>query len=409
MQVNFSYLDRQFADVDAYLADVRALVMSGDFTLGAPVREFEQRFAKLCGVRHAIGVNSGTDALMLPLKLLGIGPGDEVITAPNTFVATVGAIAMTGARTVFVDSDESFTINPELIEEAITPRTRAIMPVHYTGNAANMPAIMRIAAKHGLHVVEDACQAIGAQYDGQPVGTWGAAAGFSLHPLKNLNVWGDSGMVVTNSGDMNEKMRLFRNHGLVNRDEVAIFGHNSRLDSLQAVIGNRLIDQTSFITRRRIENARRLDAGLAGLQGSVAIPHRPANVKHVFHLYIVRVKERDQLLAHLRQNGVDAKIHYPIPMHLQKASAHLGYRKGDFPQAEFDSEHSITLPAHQHLTDSEIDFVIDQVKNFYGKRAANGHRIDLPHHREQQLHGQPHRGCSNSGGDASSNRYQPLS
>ena len=365
MKVRFSYLDRQFADVDMYLADVREQVLRGDFTLGRAVTEFEQRFAGLCQMPYAIGVGSGTDALILPLKILGIGPGDEVITAANTFIATVGAIAMTGARPVFVDNDEGYTIDPALIEAAITPRTKAIMPVHYTGNVANMPAIMKIAARHRLLVVEDACQAISGQYDSKPVGSWGETAGFSLHPLKNLNVWGDAGVIVTRSEELNRKLRLFRNHGLIGRDEVEFFGHNSRLDSLQAVVGNRLIAQTRFITSQKIANAARLDRGLADLGEFVRIPARPANVKHVYHLYIVRVQRRDELLAHLKANGIDARVHYPIPVHLQKAAVHLGYKQGDFPMAENDSRVSITLPAHQHLTDAEIEYMLEKIHAFY--------------------------------------------
>ena len=365
MKVGFSYLARQFADVDSYLADVRALVLSGDFTLGKAVTEFEQRFAALCRMPHAIGVGSGTDALILSLKILGVGPGDEVITAANTFIATVGAIAMTGARPVLVDNDEGYTIDPELIEAAITPKTKAILPVHYTGNVANMPAIMEIARKHGLIVIEDACQSISGAFDSKPVGTWGETACFSLHPLKNLNVWGDAGVIVTRSDELNRKLRLFRNHGLSNRDEVEFFGHNSRLDSLQAVVGNRLIEQTQFITDQKIANAERLDAGLADLSEFIQIPNRPDNVKHVYHLYIVRVKRRDELLSYLQTNEIAARIHYPIPVHLQKAAAHLGYKKGDFPTAEADSKVSITLPSHQHLTDAEIEYMIEKIHAFY--------------------------------------------
>src|ERR1043166_1369744 len=260
MKVSFSYLDRQFADVDGYLNDVRALVLSGKFTLGAAVERFENAFAQLCGMPHAIGVGSGTDALILSLEMLGVGPGDEVITAANTFIATVGAIAMTGARPVFVDSDETFTMNPSLVEAAITSRTTAILPVHYTGQPANMPAIATIAEQHGLRIVEDACQAISARYDNLPVGSWGDTAGFSLHPLKNLNVWGDGGVIVTRSAELAGKLRLFRNHGLSNRDEVLMFGHNSRLDALQAVVGSRLIAEAPSITERRIANAAAPDA-----------------------------------------------------------------------------------------------------------------------------------------------------
>lgn len=365
MKVSFSYLDRQFADVDSYLADVRLLVLSGNFTLGKAVTEFEQRFAALCQMPYAIGVGSGTDALILSLKILGIGSGDEVITAANTFIATVGAIAMTGARPVFVDNDTGFTIDPKQIEAAITPRTKAIVPVHYTGNVANMPAIMEIARKHRLIVVEDACQAISGAYDSKPVGSWGETACFSLHPLKNLNVWGDAGVIVTRSEELNRKLRLFRNHGLIGRDEAEFFGHNSRLDSLQAVIGNRLIAQTQFITRQKIANATCLDEGLSDLEDFIQVPPRPENIKHVYHLYIVRVKRRDELLAYLKQNGIDARIHYPIPVHLQKAAAYLGYKQGDFPMAENDSRVSITLPAHQHLTDAEIEYMLEKIHAFY--------------------------------------------
>lgn len=365
MHVKFSYLDRQFADVDRYLADVKALVESGDFTLGRAVREFEERFARMACHPHAVGVGSGTDALILPLKLSGVGPGDEVITTPTTFIATVGAIAATGARTVFVDSEDGFVIDAAKIEDAITARTKAIVPVHYSGNVPDMPAIMAIARKHHLLVIEDACQAIMAAADGIPVGSWGEAAAFSLHPLKNLNVWGDGGVVVTRSAPLAERLRLYRNHGLVGRDEVAVFGINSRLDSLQAVIGNRLIDEVNQITDRRIANARRLDAGLADIGEHVRVPVRRTGVKHVYHLYMLRVARRDALLAFLQERGVEAKVHYPVPVHLQKAAAHLGYGKGSFPISESDSQCIITLPAHQHLTTDEIDYTIDQVHAFY--------------------------------------------
>jgi dTDP-3-amino-2,3,6-trideoxy-4-keto-D-glucose/dTDP-3-amino-3,4,6-trideoxy-alpha-D-glucose/dTDP-2,6-dideoxy-D-kanosamine transaminase len=365
MRVPFSYLDRQFADVDAYLADVRALVLSGDFTLGKAVGEFETRFAEMSGMPHAIGVGSGTDALILSLQILGIGPGDEVITTPNTFIATVGAIAMTGARTVFVDSNEGFTIDADRIEAAITPRTKAIVPVHYSGNVADMPRIAEIARRHGLAIVEDACQANKAARDGLPVGSWGATAAFSLHPLKNLNVWGDAGIIVTRSSELAEKLRLFRNHGLANRDEVLMFGHNSRLDSLQAVIGNRLIAQTDFITDAKIANARRYDAAFADLAPMIRVPHREANVRHVYHLYMLRVQRRDDLLAYLIERGISAKVHYPVPVHLQPAASELGYCAGDFPVAEEDARSIVTLPAHQHLTPEEIGYTIDTVRAFY--------------------------------------------
>src|SRR5262245_31445067 len=380
MRVPFSYLDRQFADVDAYLADLREFVKTGDFTLGKPLVQFERRFAELLSMPHAIGVGSGTDALAISLKLLGIGPGDEVITTPTTFIATVGAIVQTGARPVFVDSEDGFVIDPSRIEASITPRTRAILPVHFTGNVADMPAIEAIARRHGLVVVEDACQCLLGSIDGVPVGSWSGAASYSLHPLENLNVWADGGLIVTRSADLAEKVRLHRNHGLVNRGEVAVFGCNSRLDTLQAVIGNRLIGQTQWITEQRIAHARRYDEAFADLGERVRTPPRRPGVRHVYHLYVMRVERRDELLAYLQQKGVEAKVHYPIPVHLQKAAAHLGYKVGDFPISERDARCIITLPVHQHLTTDEVDYTIDMVRAFYGigRRAAGGTPSAIP-------------------------------
>jgi dTDP-4-amino-4,6-dideoxygalactose transaminase len=365
MQVKYSYLGKQFADIDPYLEEIRGLVRSGDFTLGAPVWRFEERFAQLCGLPYAVGVGSGTDALILSLKILNIGPGDEVITAPNTFVATVGAIAMVGARPVFVDNNDEYNIDVGLIEDAISSGTRAILPVHLTGNPADMPAIMAIAQRHNLAVVEDASQAILASIDGQQVGAWGDTACFSLHPLKNLNVWGDGGVVVTRSTEHLRNLRLIRNHGLANRDEVVFFGQNSRLDSLQAVVANRLLDQLESITEKRIANASRFDKAFTELGEYITVPTRKPGVKQVFHTYVVRAVDRDKLLAYLLENGIEAKVHYPIPLHLQKAAEYLGYRPGDFPVCEDHCRTIISLPVHQHLSNEEIDYVIDRVYGFY--------------------------------------------
>jgi dTDP-4-amino-4,6-dideoxygalactose transaminase len=366
MKVGYSYLRAQFADMAPYLSDVKKLILSEDLTLGAPVREFEERFSKLTGIPYAIGVSSGTDALILSLKMLGVGPGDEVITTPNTFIATVGAIAMTGARPVFVDNNEEHTIDVTKIEAAVTKRTKAIMPVHLSGTPADMPAVMKIAKRHSLRVVEDAAQAILASIDGKHVGSWGDAAGFSLHPLKNLNVWGDGGVIVTRSKDLYKKLKLFRNHGLVNRDEVEFFGHNCRLDSLHALIANRLIKKAHFITDKRIENAGRFDRAFKALSGYITIPPRRANVKRVYHTYVIHAERRDALLKYLIGKGISAKVHYPIPVHLQKAARYLGYKKGDFPVCEEHCRNIITLPVHQHLSQGQMDHMIDSVYKFYG-------------------------------------------
>ncbi|MBQ28050.1 MAG: hypothetical protein CMH81_07955 [Nitrospiraceae bacterium] len=363
--VPYSYLDRQFADVEQYLAAIRQVVEAGDFTLGQPVREFEERFATLCGLPHAVGVGSGTDAIIMSLEMLGIGKGDEVITAPNTFIATVGAIVATGARPVFVDIDQEFNIRVDAIEAALTPRTKAIVPVHWGGTPADMFAIMDIATHHHLAVVEDAAQAILASINEKPVGSWGDAVAFSLHPLKNLNVWGDGGVIMTQSAEFAEKLRLHRNHGLTTRDDVEVFGRNSRLDSVQAAVGNVLIEQTEAITRQRIRNAGRYDAAFAQISDCIELPPRRAHVKQVYHLYLMMVEKRDELLRALNEDGIEAKVHYPIPLHLQKAAAALGYKAGDFPACERYCSKVLTLPVHQHLTEDEIDHVINAVVRFY--------------------------------------------
>jgi dTDP-3-amino-2,3,6-trideoxy-4-keto-D-glucose/dTDP-3-amino-3,4,6-trideoxy-alpha-D-glucose/dTDP-2,6-dideoxy-D-kanosamine transaminase len=365
MHVKYSYLEEQFANPQSILAEIGRLVRTTDYTLGKPVEEFEANFAGVIGTKYAVGVNSGTDALFLALKALGVKPGDEVITAPNTFIATVGAIVAAGAKPVFVDVLDDYTINPALLEAALTPNTKALLPVHYAGHPADMPAILAIAAKHHLPVIEDACQAIGATIDGKGAGSFGIAAGFSLHPLKNLNVWGDGGMIVTNSEEIRDRLRLLRNHGLQNRDEVTIFGYNSRLDSLQAVVGNYLMRDLEHITAQRITYANQLDAGLVDLKEDIMIPERKPNRRYVYHLYMLQVKNRDQLLAYLINHGIEAKVHYPIPLHLQPAARDFGYKIGDFPVTEAQAQTIITLPVHQHLHQGQIDYMLEMIHRFY--------------------------------------------
>lgn len=365
MAVRYSYLPQQFANIDDLMADIRAFVATGDFTLGKALGDFEGRFAALIGTRHAIGVGSGTDAIKLALKAHGIGPGDEVITAANTFIATVGAICELGATPVFVDCDDSFCMDVAGIADRITPRTRAIVPVHLTGNMADMRVVMDLADRHGLVVVEDACQAILARLDGRTAGTWGAAGAFSLHPLKNLNVWGDGGVIVTDNDDLADRLRLLRNHGLRNRDEIAVMGCNTRLDTLQAVVGNWLIGQTQAITARRIAHAAHYDQALATVPG-LRIPPRPADQQGVYHLYMVFAEDRDGLLRHCHAHGVEAKVHYPIPLYLQEGLRFLGHRPGDFPVTDRHAGQIITFPADQHLSPEQLDEVIGVVRAYYG-------------------------------------------
>jgi aminotransferase EvaB len=363
-RVRYSYLGQQFAQPEEIFERIRQVVAQGSFTLGPAVAQFEQEFARLIGVRHAIGVASGTDAIKIPLRALGVGHGDEVITAANTFVATVGAIAEVGATPVFIDCNESFCMNVSALEAKISARTKAIVPVHFTGDTVDMRALMAIAHRHGVPVVEDACQAILAESDGRRVGTYGNAAAYSLHPLKNLNVWGDAGVIVTNDDALNAKLRLLRNHGLSGRDEVEILGYNSRLDSVQAVVGSWLISQTDDITEKRIANAAYYDEHLAGLDG-VRLPDRRPNAKRVYHLYMVFARRRDALYAYLRERGILAKIHYPVPIYRQPALSRLGHRLGDFPVADRQASEVISFPVDQHLTRDEQDCVIDTVRSFY--------------------------------------------
>jgi dTDP-4-amino-4,6-dideoxygalactose transaminase len=363
-KVRYSYLPQQFADPSEILEELRRFVPTGDFTLGKPVGEFERRFADVIGTRHAIGCGSGTDALKLPLRALDIGYGDEVITAANTFIATVGAINEIGARPVFVDCDDSFCMDVSQVEAAITPRTKAIMPVHFTGYMTDMRRLMPIAEKHKLPVVEDACQGILADIEGKKSGTWGIAGGFSLHPLKNLNVWADGGIMVTNDDAMAEKLRLLRNHGLKNRDEIEILGYNSRLDSVQAIVGNWLIKDVHDITSKRIANAAHYDAAFRKIS-QVRVPPRPSDCKRVFHLYIVFAERRDQLFQYCLDKGIEAKVHYPIPLYQQKGLAHFGYKPGDFPVSDRHAREIISFPCDQHLSREQQDYVIATVRNFY--------------------------------------------
>lgn len=367
MKVRYSYLSQQFADCDDLWSDLRDFVTTGDFTLGAPLAEFEQRFASLIGTKNAIGVNSGTDAIKLSLKALGVKHGDEVITTANTFVATVGAICELGAIPVFVDCDDTFCMNVDQLEAAITPRTKALLPVHFTGYMTDMRKLMPIADRHGLPVVEDACQSILGAIDNKNAGTWGNAGAFSLHPLKNLNVWSDGGVIVTDDDELADALRLQRNHGLQDRDTVAVMGCNSRLDTLQAVVGNWLIPSTEDIARRRIANAARYDEGLNQIS-QITIPPRPNDYRIVYHLYIVFAEDRDELLEYCLDRGIEAKVHYPVPIYRQPALANLGYQAGDFPVADDHTTKIITFPCDQHLAQEEIDYVVATVSDFYASR-----------------------------------------
>ena len=365
LPINHNYLTEQFEDFKEIFQKIEEVVRRGDFTLGRAVNEFEKDFAKTIGVKHAVGVGSGTDALFLSLKALGIGKGDEVITTAFTFYATVGAIVTSGAKPVFVDIQDDYNIDPDKIENAITERTKAIMPVHWSGKPCQMASLQVIADKFGLHIVEDACHAIQAKLNGRGAGSFGTFGCFSLHPLKNLNVWGDGGLACTNSDQLADKLRLMRNHGLADRDTCNIFAYNSRLDTVQAVVGSHLLEKIAIITERRIANAKVLDDALSCLS-QVSIPPRDTqSIKQVYHIYSLCFERRDDLQKFLISKGIDAKIHYPIPMHLQPAAIELGYKRGDFPKAESISNRTLSLPVHEFVDKSDLSLMIEKIKEFY--------------------------------------------
>jgi dTDP-4-amino-4,6-dideoxygalactose transaminase len=366
-EINHNYLPQQFADREAILAKVGEVVARGDFTLGREVDRFEDEFAVLAGARHAVGVGSGTDALLLSLKALGIDKGDEVITTPYTFFATVGAIVTAGARPVFADIRPDYNIDPQRVEAALTPRTKAILPVHWSGRPCDMDPLLQVAARRELPVLEDACHAITATYKGRRAGSLGTIAAFSLHPLKNLNVWGDGGVITTNSDHLTAQLRLLRNHGLVSRDECAVFAYNSRLDTIQAVVARHLLAKLDHITESRRAHAAYYDAALRKVP-QVRVPDRDPDCREVFHIYVVRCQARDDLQRHLLAHGVDAKVHYPVPMHLQPAARELGYRLGDFPVCEEVVSEVLSLPVHEFITRTHQDRVVSLISEFYAKR-----------------------------------------
>ena len=366
LKIRYSYLNEQFSDCDDLWEDLRTFVATGDFTLGEPLLRFEQSFAALIGSTYAVGVNSGTDAIKLSLKAVGINPGDEVITAANTFVATVGAIHEIGAIPVFVDSNETFCMDVEQVEDAVTDKTRAILPVHFSGYMTHMPKIMELSNRLGIPVIEDACQSILGAIEDRNAGTWGLTGAFSLHPLKNINVWSDGGVITTDSNDVYQRLLLLRNHGLSDRDTVTMLGYNSRLDTFQAVVGNWLLPQAHEIAEARISNATYLDSGLRAASG-IRIPDRSGIRRIVYHLYMVYAEDRDQLLAHCIDRGVSAKVHYPVPIYRQPALGFLGHKEGDFPVTDASAATTISFPCDQHLNRDQLDYIIEVVSDFYRK------------------------------------------
>lgn len=335
---------------------------SGAYILGKEVEQFEQSLADVCQTKFVVTVANGTDALVLALKVLDIGPGDEVITAPNSFIASAGAIAAVGAEIRFADVLSDYNISPAAIEAAITEKTKAIIPVHLTGNPVDMDAIDQIAKRHNLKVIEDAAQAIDAQYKGRKVGSLGDLACFSLHPLKNFHLMGDAGFISTDDPSLAKRLLRLRNHGLINRDESVEWGLNSRLDALQAAWGNIKLPYLPQWTERFRQIARQYTAQLTGV---VECPRVRKDDQAVFHNYVIQVENRTQLMAYLADNGIESKIHYPIPLHMMQAAKGLGYGKGSFPCVEEQSKRIMSLPIYPELTDEQVSYVCEKIIEFY--------------------------------------------
>lgn len=364
-QIPYIDLKSQHASLKSeMLSAISEVIDGGNFILGEQVTEFEHQFAHLCGVTYAIGVNSGTDALILALKAIGIRSGDEVITVPNSFVASTTCIRLLGARPVFVDVGDDYNINPNKIVDAITSKTKAIIPVHLTGRPCNMEPILAIAKEKGIAVVEDAAQAVLAEYQGKRVGSLGTVGCFSLHPLKNLGACGDGGMLVTDNPELYEQFKIMRNIGLRTRDDCVLWSHNSRLDTLQAAI---LLVKLRYLhewTQQRRENARYYQTQLADIP-EIKIPPEREWEKCVYHTFVIQAERRDELRQFLSDRGIGTAIHYPVPIHLSTVGKELGYSEGSFPVTEIQSKRILSLPIYQGLTVDQLEQICHNIKSFY--------------------------------------------
>ncbi len=340
------------------------------FCLGPDVAQFEKDFAQFCNAKFCLAMNSGTSALHVALRLLNVGPGDEVITTPYTFIATTWAIFYCGAKPVYVDIDDAtFNLNPKLLERAITPKTKAVLPVHLYGHPFDVDAISEICRKHKLPLIEDACQAHGAKYNGKVVGTLGDISCFSFYPAKNLGAVGEGGALVTNHPQFAARAKSLREHGSTVRYHHDEVGYNYRMEGIQgAVLGVKLKHLQRWTDeRRRVAKryAELLGGGGTTCQVPLQLPREAAGCESAWHLYTVRTPRRDELKKFLDANGIGNAVHYPLPLHLQKACAHLGYKAGDFPVAEKASREVLSLPMFPELTDKQIQRVAEVVKNFF--------------------------------------------
>lgn len=365
MKIPLVDLKRQYDSIKKEIdGKIREVLENGEFILGRNVKAFEREFARYCGVKYGVGVASGTDALTLSLKALDISKGDEVITVPNTFIATVDAISHNGAAPIFVDIElENYTMKVSDIKQKITEKTKAILPVHIYGHPVNMKPLLEIAEKNNLYVVEDACQAHGAEYTGKKIGSLGDCTCFSFYPSKNLGAYGDAGMILTNNEEIAERITALRDYGRKEKYKHNVIGYNSRLDEVQAAILRVKLKYLDRWVEERRKNAKKYNELLSEVPG-VTLPIEEFYAKHAYYLYVIRVRHRDKMQRWLNSKGISTLIHYPIPIHLQNAYRHLGLRKGSFPVTEKYSKEILSLPMFPELTENEILYVCQSTKEF---------------------------------------------
>jgi dTDP-4-amino-4,6-dideoxygalactose transaminase len=354
------------ADLDGA---IRSVLESTAFVGGRFVQELEDGFARAHGVKHCIGVANGTDAIYIVLRMLGIGPGDEVITTAHSWFSTAETIGQTGATPVFVDVDEYYNIDPERIERAITPRTRAILPVHLFGQAARIAQIQDLCSRHGVKLVEDCAQAHFAAHHGQLVGTFGVAGTFSFYPGKNLGAYGDAGAIITNDDELAARIRMFANHGQRKKHDHQIEGVNSRLDGMQAAILSAKLPHIADWTQRRQAVARQYCDLLADFE-PVVLPETAPGSTHVYHLFVVRVEQREPLRAHLGARGIETGIHYPAALPFLAAYSARGFRAEQFPRAHHNQDRILSLPIYAEMTPEMVRYVVDAIRSFYVTRSA---------------------------------------
>jgi dTDP-4-amino-4,6-dideoxygalactose transaminase len=368
MKVPFLDLKAQLAPIREEInAAINDVIDATAFAGGPFVEKFEKAFAAFCGSRHCVAVGNGTDAIWLALLALGIGEADEVITAPSTFVATAEAISFAGADPVFVDIEpDTCNMDPKKLECAITPRTKAIIPVHLFGQPADMDPILEIARKHNLHVIEDSCQAHGALYKGKKAGTMGIAGCFSFYPGKNLGAFGEAGAVVTDDEELAKKIRVYRDHGQPQKYHHDVIGWNARMDGIQGAVLSVKLKYLDNWTEARRANANQYGKLLAGIDG-IRLPVEKDYARHVYHIYALRTPKRNALMSFLGEKGVASGIHYPVPVHMTKAYEYLEHKPGSFPVAELAASEFISLPMYPELTGDQIAYVCDCIKEFHSK------------------------------------------